>query len=199
MPKNFSAEKLIKDIRLGLADGIAVKKKVAEGDLSILAEIAAALINCLKNKGKIIIFGNGGSAADSLHIAAELVGRFEKEREPLAAISLVSNVSNLTAIANDYGYEEIFAKQLSAIAVPQDIAWGISTSGNSANVLKAINKAKELGLLTIGFSGSSGGQLRKMADLNFIVPSNNTARIQEAHIAVAHLLCKSIEEYFLSE
>lgn len=196
MPKNFSVDKIKEDISRNFSDSILVKKKILDGDLSELAQIVKALIGCLNKKGKIIIFGNGGSAADSLHIAAEMVGRFEKERKPLAAIALTSNAANMTALSNDYGYDEVFSRQLAAIAGKQDAAWGISTSGNSKNVIRAINKAKELGLLTIAFTGGDGGELKKAADLSFVVPSTNTARIQETHMTAAHIICKIIEESF---
>jgi D-sedoheptulose 7-phosphate isomerase len=198
LPKNFSVNKIVNEINKALLDSISVKKEVINTKLSILGQIALNLITCLKRKGKIIIFGNGGSAADSLHIAAELVGRFEKERKPLPAIALTANVSNLTSLANDYGYEYIFSRQLAAIAQKKDIAWGISTSGNSKNIIYAINKAKELGLTTIAFTGGNGGKLKRIADFSFVVPSFNTARIQEVHLVVAHAFCKFIEEYFFN-
>ena len=199
LPKNFSVNQAKQEISKLLLDGIRVKQEVVDSGLPALSEIALALIECLKKKGKIIIFGNGGSAADSLHIAAELVGRFEKERKPLPALALTANISNLTALANDYGYETVFSRQLQALAQKQDVAWGISTSGNSKNVVQAINKAKELGLVTIAFTGSGGGQLKEIADLTFMAPSSNTARIQEVHIAAAHALCKLIEESLLDD
>lgn len=196
MPKNFSVDKIKEDISRIFSDSILVKKKVIDGDLSELVGIARTLIICLEKKGKVIVFGNGGSAADSLHIVAELVGRFERDRRPLAAIALTSNVANLTAIANDYGYLEVFSRQLAAIAGKEDVAWGISTSGNSRNVIQGIKKAKDLGLITIAFTGGNGGELKKLADLSFVVPSTNTARIQEVHMTAAHIICKIIEEFF---
>lgn len=199
LPKNFSVNQISKQIKEILSDSICVKEKIIASSLPSLSQIARALIKCLKNGGKIIIFGNGGSAADSLHIAAELVGRFEKERTPLPAIALTSNVSNLTALANDYGYQTVFSRQLAAIAQKQDVAWGISTSGNSENVIGALNIAKKLGLLTVAFTGGNGGKLKAIADLSFIVPSFNAARIQEAHITAAHALCKLIEESLFND
>lgn len=197
LPKNFSVDKIKEDISRNFSDSILVKKKVLDGDLSELVRIARTLIICLEKKGKVIVFGNGGSAADSLHIVAELAGRFERDRRPLAAIALTSNVANLTAIANDYGYLEVFSRQLAAIAGKDDVAWGISTSGNSRNVIQGIKKAKDLGLITIAFTGGNGGELKKLADLSFVVPSTNTARIQEVHMTAAHIICKIIEEFFL--
>lgn len=193
MQKNFSDRQIEKYIKNDLIETISVKQKILTSDFQLLSQIAKALIGCLKNKGKIIIFGNGGSAADSQHIAAELVGRFEKERKPLSAIALTGNVSNLTALANDYGYASVFSRQLAAIAAKNDIAWGISASGNSENVLEGINKAKEIGLKTIAFTGGSGGKLKTAADFSFVVPSLNTARIQESHMTIAHALCKVVE------
>jgi D-sedoheptulose 7-phosphate isomerase len=141
---------------------------------------------------KILIFGNGGSAADAQHIAAELVNRFQVERSPLAVIALTTDTSVLTSIGNDYDFGEIFAKQLEALGAPDDIAWAISTSGNSLNVIKAVRHAKDVGMFALAMTGR-GGKLAEIADLTLKVDSENTARIQETHITMAHILCDLIE------
>ena len=142
---------------------------------------------------KIILFGNGGSAADAQHIAAEFTGRFLKERKGLPAIALTTDTSALTAIGNDYGFENIFSRQVEALAVPGDIILGISTSGNSINVLKGLIKAKSMGCKTIGLTGNCGGKMNDICDINIVVPSNVTARIQEMHILIGHIFCAYID------
>lgn len=169
-------------------------KGVLENQTGEIEKIAEAFIACLKKGKKIILFGNGGSAADAQHLAAELVGRFEKNRKALAALSLSTNTSNLTALANDFGFETVFSRQIEALGAQGDIALGISTSGESKNVIEGILKAKKMGLITVGFSGCSGGQLSKVCDLSFIVNSKRTCRIQEIHIAVGHVICGLVED-----
>jgi len=142
---------------------------------------------------KLLIFGNGGSAADAQHIAAELTGRYKTERRGLPGIALTTDTSALTAIGNDYGYKEIFKRQVEALANKGDVAIGISTSGNSKNVIKALKKAKKLGCKTIGFSGRDGGKMNEVCDINIIVPSDNTPRIQEMHILIGHIICQSVD------
>ena len=160
-------------------------------------EVAANIcIDSLKQGGKILIFGNGGSAADAQHIAAELVGRYKLERKGLSAIALSTDTSSLTAIANDYGYEHVFDRQIEALANPEDVAIGISTSGNSSNVINALQLAKNIGCKSIGLSGKSGGNINKICDVNLIIPSKDTARIQEMHILVGHIICHLIELEF---
>ncbi len=176
-----------------IKEAIDVKESVAKSQLANIESAAKAMIVSLKNGGKILVFGNGGSAADSQHFAAELVGRFKKERKALSAIALSVNTSILTAIANDYGYEASFARQVEALGKIGDIAFGISTSGNSKNVIAAVNKAKALGLKTIGLLGCGGGELAKICDLSIIVGSKNTPRVQESHITIIHILCELIE------
>jgi D-sedoheptulose 7-phosphate isomerase len=162
--------------------------------ISHLAELAIA---ALKRGNKIILFGNGGSAADAQHIAAELIGRFTKDkRRPLPAIALTTNTSLITAIANDYGVEEIFTRQLQALAKKGDLVIALSTSGNSPNVIEAVKLCKKLQVKTIGLTGQDGGKLKKLVDFAFCAPSNTTARIQECHITVGHVICKLIEEAF---
>ncbi len=147
--------------------------------------------------GKLLIFGNGGSAAQAQHIAAEFVGRFETDRAPLPAIALTTDTSALSAIGNDYGFDEVFARQLRALAMPNDAALAISTSGNSPNVLRAIDAARELNLVTIGLTGRHGGKMRERVDLCLCAPSDSTPRIQEAHLVMAHMICQMVENRLL--
>ena len=153
----------------------------------------------LKMGYKILICGNGGSAADSQHFAAEIVGRFEKERKGFPAIALTTDTSALTAIGNDYGFKHIFSRQVEALGQKGDILIGISTSGNSENVIKAVEKAKEMNLFTVGFLGKDGGKLKNIVDKAFIVDSESTARIQEVHLTLEHALCKVIDMYLTGE
>jgi len=156
--------------------------------------IAERVIDSIRNGGKVLLFGNGGSAADAQHIAAEFSGRYVRERRALPGIALTTDSSALTAISNDYGYERVFSRQLDALAAPGDVAIGISTSGKSANVLAAIKRARALGLFTVGLSGSKEPDLALAADICISVPSRTTARIQECHIMIGHLLCELVEE-----
>lgn len=148
------------------------------------------------NNKKILIAGNGGSAADAQHIAAEFTGRFEKERKALPCIALTVDTSALTAISNDYGFAHVFKRQVEAYAQQGDLFIGISTSGNSENVIEALKIAKEKGCLTMGLSGRDGGKMNDLCDLNIIVPDDVTARIQEVHIIIGHILCKAIDDTF---
>jgi len=160
-------------------------------------EVAAKLcIDCLNNGNKILLFGNGGSAADAQHIAAELVGRYKTERKGLAAIALTTDTSALTAIGNDYGYDRVFDRQVEALANTGDVAIGISTGGSSANVVSALKLANELGCKTIGFSGRDGGEMNNICDTNIVVPAQDTARIQEMHIVIGHTICHLIDLEF---
>ncbi len=162
-----------------------------QNELTSIFEICLEAI--LQNK-KIIIAGNGGSAADAQHLASELTGRFEKNRRALSAIALTTDTSAITAIGNDYGFEFIFSRQIEALAQEGDVFIGISTSGNSKNIVKAISQANAQRVHTIGLLGNNGGELKEIATNKIIIPSNNTARIQEMHIVIIHLLCKYIEE-----
>lgn len=165
-------------------------------NIETVHKIADILIKSLKGGNKILVFGNGGSAADSLHMAAELVVRFESERKALPCISLNTNVSNLTAAGNDYAFSDIFSRQVEALGGEGDVAFGISTSGNSRNVIKALDVAGKTGLGTIALTGRGGGEVSGIADISLTVNSNNTARIQEVHGLVIHILCKLIESEF---
>ncbi|MFH0913173.1 MAG: D-sedoheptulose 7-phosphate isomerase [Candidatus Omnitrophota bacterium] len=183
----------IKDI---LLENIQVKEELLRTGIAGIIETTNVVIDCLKKNGKVILFGNGGSASDSQHIAAELVGRFKKDRNALAAIALTTNTSILTALANDYGYEIIFAKQIEALGQKNDVAIGISTSGKAKNVAAGIRQAKKMGLKTIALTGTDGGELVKLADISLVVPSLVTARIQEAHITIGHIICELTEQAF---
>jgi D-sedoheptulose 7-phosphate isomerase len=171
-------------------------QKAIDNMCDIIEEGAKVCINALKNGNKIILFGNGGSAGDAQHIAAELTGRYKIERRGLPGIALTTDTSALTAIGNDYGYDRVFERQLEALGKKGDVAIGISTSGNSANVIKAFETAKELGIETIGMSGRDGGAMSSHCKINIIVPSNDTPRIQEMHITIGHIICQLIDEAF---
>jgi len=159
-----------------------------------LVEASTMAVETLKRGNKILIFGNGGSAADAQHIAAELIGRYKTERRGLPAIALTTDTSALTAIGNDYGYERIFDRQVEALVQDGDMVIGISTSGNSLNVISALLLAKEMGATTLGFSGNGGGKMNFACDLNLVVPSENTPRIQEMHILFGHTICQIIDD-----
>jgi len=157
---------------------------------------AKTCINCLKNNGKILILGNGGSAADAQHIAAELVGRYKTDRKGLAAIALTTDSSAITSISNDFGYEHVFERQIQALANAKDVVIGISTGGTSKNVINALSLASSLGCKIIGLSGKDGGDMNNMCDINIVVPSNDTPRIQELHIFIGHTICHLIDQEF---
>lgn len=160
----------------------------------VIDHAAATLAEAARKRQTIIFCGNGGSAADSQHLAAELVGRYLKDRAPLAAIALTTDTSALTAIANDHGYPEVFARQLRGLGRPGDVLVALSTSGNSENVLRAVAAARELGIATIGMTGRAGGKLRAACDLAICVPADETNHIQEMHIAIGHYLCGFVED-----
>ena len=173
---------------------IAVKRQLLKTQVKKIAMAADIIIASLKKGGKVILFGNGGSAADAQHIAAELIGRFQKDRKAIAALALTTNTSILTAIANDYGYEHTFKRQIEGLAGKNDVAIGISTSGNADNVIEAVKLANKLGLNTIGLTGAGGGRLAKTAKLSIIAPSKSTPRIQESHIVIGHIICELVED-----
>lgn len=175
-------------------DSIHIKEQLLQTQIDKIIKAAKLIIIALRSGGKVLIFGNGGSAADAQHIAAEFVGRFQKERKGLPAIALNTNTSVLTALSNDYSYEIVFSRQIEALAQPSDVVIGISTSGRAKNVLSAIKKAKEMGVKTICFSGAGGGELAKCADICLVMPSSVTARIQEAHITIGHIICELVED-----
>ncbi len=177
-----------------LRDSINLKEQVLKTMTADINKAADYIAKSLKAKGKIILFGNGGSAADAQHIAAEFVGRFKLERRGLPAIALTANTSTLTSIGNDYGFEEIFSRQIEALANKDDIAIGISTSGNARNVIAGVLEAKKQNIKTLVLTGCGGGQLAPLADIALIIPSENTARIQEVHITIGHILCEITED-----
>lgn len=165
---------------------------------SVVEQIAQTWINALANGNKVIFCGNGGSAADSQHLAAELMGRYKFDRAPMPAMSLTVDTSALTAIGNDYGYDKVFSRQLKGIGNAGDVLVGISTSGNSKNILDAFSVAKEKGIKTVAFTGETGGEMLKAADICLNVPSNTTNNIQEMHIACGHLICGIVEAHFFA-
>ena len=175
-----------------LEESLAVKDRSIKNNIDQIVKGADILATGIASAHKIMIFGNGGSAADAQHIAAEFINRFQIERPPLAALALTTDTSTITSIGNDYHFDEIFSKQIRALGNKDDIAWGISTSGNSKNVIKAIQVAKKIGLFTIGMTGR-GGELAGCADLVFSVESDTTARIQETHITMGHILCELVD------
>ena len=175
---------------------IVVSTKTMES-ISGLIEIAANIcINSLKNGNKILLIGNGGSAADAQHIAAEIIGRYKEERKGLPAIALTTDTSVITSISNDYGYLSVFNRQVEALANKNDVLIGISTGGASQNVVEAFKLAKKLNCKTIGFSGKDGGQYNEICDTNIVVASNDTPRIQEMHILIGHIICHLIDQAF---
>ena len=184
----------IEEIKAELEESRRVKQRVIDENVLIIEEILTAILKALRAGKKVILFGNGGSAADSQHIAAELVSRFRRDRGALPAIALTTDTSILTAIANDSSFDRVFSRQIEALSEPGDVALGISTSGNSQNVINALNTAELMGLTTIAFTGEDGGELQDQVDFCFHAPSKSTPRIQEVHITVAHILCELIEQ-----
>jgi len=189
-------ENLVEDIFLESAN---LKKEFVYEYAESIVNLGILMAKRLKMGYKVLICGNGGSAADSQHFAAEIIGRFEKERKGFPAIALTTDTSALTAIGNDYGFEEIFSRQVEALGQKGDILIGISTSGNSENIIKAVEKAKQLKMFTVGFLGKDGGKLKDIVDTAFIVRHDNTARIQEVHLTLEHTLCKVIDMYLTEE
>jgi D-sedoheptulose 7-phosphate isomerase len=180
---------------------IATKQSLLRNKDVVLtvAKVSEVLVNALKQGNKALLFGNGGSAADAQHIAAELVGRFAFDRPALPALALSVNSSCVTAIGNDYGFDRVFSRQLEALARPGDVAIGISTSGNSSNVLNAMSTARKMGLHTIALTGGTGGNLRGSVDHCICVPSNETPRIQECHILIGHIIAELVEREIFHE
>jgi D-sedoheptulose 7-phosphate isomerase len=179
-----------------LKEHLQTLEKVIDG-LVPQIEQACAMINAtILQGGKVLIAGNGGSAADAQHIAAELSGRFLKERKGLPGIALTTDTSAITSIANDYGYAYVFSRQVEALARPGDLFIGISTSGNSEGILNALKAAKQMECATLGLSGRDGGKMNELCNLNIVIPSDVTARIQEMHITIGHILCKSVDDLF---
>lgn len=181
---------ILKELEAHQATTNLVKKLI-----QTIEKAANLVISTLQNGNKVLICGNGGSAADAQHFAAELTGRYKSERQGLPAIALTTDTSALTAIGNDYGYEIIFSRQTQALGRAGDLLIGLSTSGNSKNVLKAFEMAEKIGIKALGFSGRDGGMMKDM-ELNLIIPSNDTARIQEMHIFIIHTICQAVDDAF---
>jgi D-sedoheptulose 7-phosphate isomerase len=183
----------IKDI---IRKSIDVKESIYSDNkfIETIELIITEIVNCYKNGGKVLLCGNGGSASDAQHIAAELSGRFYFDREPLYAEALHVNSSYITAVANDYSYDYVYERLVKAMGKENDILIGLSTSGNSKNILRAFEEAKKIGMRTIAFTGDSGGELKKMCDYIINVPSNDTPRIQESHIMIGHIICELVEK-----
>ncbi len=189
----------MKDIILNiLQESLETKEQSVKNNIDLIQKAADRLAECITSGHKILLFGNGGSAADAQHIAAEFVNRFQVERQPLAALALTTDTSVITSIGNDYHFDQIFSKQILALGKKDDIAVGLSTSGNSQNVIQAIEAAKGLDMFTIGLTGR-GGRLAECADLVFKIESETTARIQETHITLAHILCDLVERILFPE
>jgi D-sedoheptulose 7-phosphate isomerase len=178
-----------------IEESLAAKRALLEGDMpERTAELADVLVRSLQDGGKVLLFGNGGSAADATHLAAELVGRFRYDRGPLPALSLTDNGSSVSAIGNDYGYEDVFCRQIEAFGQPGDVAVGLTTSGNSPNVVAGLHRAGDLGLRTVALTGASGGAVWAAAELCLCMPSTETARVQECYLLLGHIVCELVEQ-----
>jgi D-sedoheptulose 7-phosphate isomerase len=176
-----------------IQESIAVKEQLADGSPQLIADAAQMIITSMQSGGKLMVFGNGGSAADAQHLSAELVGRYRQNRQALPAIALTTDSSALTSISNDYGFDTVFSRQLEGLGRSGDVALAISTSGNSSNVLRAVSLAKKLSISTIALTGKTGGKLRSQVDICLTVPSDSTPRIQEAHSLIIHILSGIVE------
>ena len=181
------------------AESATVKQQFASEYADRIVQVVKLMVTAFREGHKVLLFGNGGSATDAAHIAAEFVGRYKRERDPLPAIALATDIAAITCIAHDYGFEELFARQVRAHGQKGDVAIAISTSGNSPNVLKGAEAARACGLITVGWTGGTGGKLAGLVDYAFVVPSTVTARIQESHITLGHILCELIEEQLLGK
>ena len=181
-------------VRLLAAESVALKQRFFEANAGLLVAAGRRMAECLRGGGRVLAFGNGGSAADAQHLAGELVGRFRRDRAALSAIALTTDSSVVTAIGNDMGYESVFRRQVEAHGRPGDVAVGITTSGRSPNVVHALQRARERGLVTMGLTGGGGGRLVGAVDYLIDVPHAETARIQEVHVMVVHVLCQIVEE-----
>lgn len=188
-------------IKNQITDSRDTKSKLLENQkfLDTLESVAKACVSLYKSKKKTILAGNGGSAADAQHIAAELVGRYGFDRPSIPSLALTTDTSNLTAIGNDYGYDAVFSRQLEGMGQEGDLFIGISTSGNSKNVINAFHSAKKMGITTVALVGRDGGEMARLADHAIIIPSNETPRIQESHILVGHIICDIIEKELFGE
>jgi len=191
------ADSMRDEIARRLEESAQIGKMIATSKIGEIESIVNSILSAHKSGGKVVLFGNGGSAADAQHLACELVGRVTHNRQAFPAIALTTNTSTLTALANDYGYETVFSRQVEALVSEKDVVIGISTSGNSANVVKAIEAAKMKGAKTIGLTGDNGDKLAEVADLVLTIPSDSIPRIQEAHITIGHIICEMVERELL--
>ncbi len=187
----MTSEEIIRD---AFNASILVKQTLMQQSVPVIQKMASQIVRAYKRGGKLVLFGNGGSAADAQHVAGELVNRFLFDRPALPAIALTTDSSILTCVGNDSAFDQIFARQVEALVTPDDVVIGISTSGNSANVLTGVQAARAKGAFTIGLSGRRGGHLKNLVDLCLVVPSESTPRIQEAHITVLHIVCRLVEQ-----
>jgi phosphoheptose isomerase len=183
-------------LRSAFDEAIALHQRVKDRDGAPAVEAAAAIVDALRRGGKLLVFGNGGSAADAQHVAAELVGRFQRERVALAAVALTTDTSVLTSVANDYAFDRVFARQVEALGRAGDVALGISTSGASPNVVAALEAARQLAMQTIALTGADGGAVGRAAAIHVNVPSTVTARVQEVHRTLLHVVCQIVEDAF---
>ena len=194
-PEERAADLARSVIRQRVHESIAVKRSLLGNALvDAIARLSDQVVESVRAGGKVILFGNGGSAADATHLAAEFVGRFAFDRDPMPALSLSDNVSAVTAIGNDYAYDLTFARQVKALGAPQDVAIGLSTSGSSPNVLNAMRVAREKQIFTAAFTGVKGAEMAGLADLAVVIPSASTARIQEGYMLCAHIMCEVVEQ-----
>jgi D-sedoheptulose 7-phosphate isomerase len=191
----------ISQIKVSIEDSIAVKQRLLKSEelLSQIDEVCTRITTAMKSGGKVFFAGNGGSAADAQHLAAEFVSRFAFDRPGLPALALTTDTSAMTAIGNDYGFQYLFSRQIESLCTANDTVVLISTSGNSPNILEAAKAAKKAGAFCIALTGESGGQVRQIADISIKMPSNSTARIQEAHIAVGHIICQIVESELFAD
>ena len=185
---------MLETINKHLNEHVAAIRDLSDEHVGVLVDITNAMVNTYKNNGKVVFFGNGGSAQDAEHLAAELIGRFTMNRKSLPAMSLNINTSILTAVSNDFNYNQVFERQIEALVNSGDVVIGLSTSGDSENIIRGILKARDKGAKTIGFTGRGGGKLKGIVHILFEVPSDNTPRIQEVHITVGHIICQLVEE-----
>ena len=183
------------DIKRILQASIATKQQIVENDtlLAVIEQVTKVIVEAFRNGNKVLFCGNGGSAADAQHLAAEFSGRFYSDRNPLPSEALHCNTSYLTAVANDYGYDVVYSRMIKGIGRPGDVLIGLSTSGNSKNIVKAIEQASELGMISVSLTGSSGGAMKDISNYLINVPSNDTPRIQESHITIGHIICELVE------
>ena len=188
---------MIEDIRKTLLESAQLKLKMADVLAGQIGTLAERVIATYQNDGRVIVFGNGGSAADATHLSSELVGRYDRDRKALAALSLTTDMPTITSISNDFGYEQVFARQIEAHARLNDLVIGITTSGKSKNVIAGIDAAKRAGSFTAVLSGCDGGPIATLADLTIIVPSDVTARIQEGHAVIIHIICEMVDQWLI--